>query len=132
MKVLLGFFVATGLVLYLVFHFGMSGYSPEEDAVQVREAIKHDMTYEEILEIRAPRRFETIRTPSAHSGVTRGPDRKLEIEEFKQDFLNDEFELGFVFLYRLADKEFEVVFDPDGIVVEINDFDGNSLLTPFG
>ena len=121
MKGLVIFIVVGIIALVLVFQFG--GYSsldPAEQAQQFREQVSEGMTWEQVADVREPRRFTAV-NPNAMGG--QGLERDFDRQSLADDISdNERLRHGFVFLYRFdASHHYDIVFSPQGEVVAVNE-----------
>ncbi len=115
MKLMLGLFLAACLILFLVWKFGISGFSPEEQGAQLQAQVKPGMTWQEVADIHKPGKFRANRVDD--DGFTvKGLPAKFDPAQVEIAIKNG-LPVGFVFEYFLSgDHHYMVYFDSQGKV----------------
>ena len=117
MKVVIGLMVVGGLVLFLVFQFGVSGMNTAEQARQFRSNINEDMTWDQVADVREPRKYVRI-SPASKTGE--GHPIDFSRENVAKVVKNQEMAHGFIFRYTFDPENiWNVRFDSQGNVTSI-------------
>lgn len=115
MKALLVIFAIVVLaVAGLYFFTDLSSFDPAAQAAEIRQNVKPGMTWEQVVEVRAPVKFEPVNS-EAFNG--RRQSQKFNREQFAAAMEQGHYPEGFVFPYMFSDAHaIEVIFDEDGKV----------------
>lgn len=129
MKALVILIVLVGLGIAAVYQFGgFATLDPVAQAAQIRENVKPGMTWEQVCDVRTPRKFYYLDAESmAGESQPQDFDRAL----MAQLIQNNQVSGGFRFRYNLsADEVIQVDFDGSGTVAAVYEpVTANDLLT---
>lgn len=132
MKVVLGLIVLVVVVIAAMFGLGLfSAEDPQVTMDNLRNSVKPGMTWEQVAEIREPRKFTRVRFQAM--GGRMQPER-FDRAKIADAVSKNEFADGFAFEYRFSNAHaMEVVFDSQGTVEGIDNLPTfGDLLTPGG
>lgn len=131
MKALIGLAVAAGLGFLIV--WGILSLLNDDQKIpadKIRNSVKLGMTWEQVAEIREPRKYALIRA-AAMGGRLSG--RKFDRETIAKAVESGGMTEGFAFEYRFSGTEaVEVLFDSGGTVIYVGDLPTINDLLPVG
>ena len=132
MKAMIVLIVLVGAVIAIAFGLGLfSSEDPQVTLDNLRNAVKPGMTWQEVADVREPRKFTRVRF-QAMGGRT-APE-KFDRAKIADAISKNEFSQGFAFEYRFSNAHaVEVIFDSQGTVETVAKLATvGDLLTPGG
>lgn len=122
MKILALVIVIGIIALVIGFYFGgVGGFDPAAQAEIIRQQVKRGMTWQQVVEVQEPRKFQTFSTnPNSRTGMH--PEQDFDAQKLDQMIKDGKVPEGFVFPYILSNADaIEVTFDGKGEVVSVRD-----------
>ena len=129
MKALLILIILAGLIIVGVY-FMVSGVDPAAEGQTFRQTIHTGMTWEEVADLKAPRKFSPVSTnPQNMTG--KDPAQDFDRDRMRNLVSNGSLPAGFVFGYKFTNEHaWELYFDSTGKLIDIQDMKTiNDLLT---
>ena len=120
MKFMLGLIAVIVIVLILLFKLGLfTGEDPKAAAEALHKSVTPGMTWQQVVDIRAPKKFAKLRAESLTG--TSAP-RKFDRAMLEDGLADGEYPEGFTFPYTFsAGEAVQVVFDDKGKVIGVED-----------
>ena len=120
MKFMLGLIVCVALVFVALFALGaFEADDPKVQADEIRNTVKPGMTWEQVCEIREPRKY-VLGSMTAIDGTS--SPIKFDRAEIAEKLAQKKFALGFGFQYLFSSADaVQVMFDEQGQVVSVTD-----------
>ncbi len=118
MKGLLILIVVVGVGIWATIQFGFSGMDPAAQAAEFKQKVQPGMSWEQVADYKAPRRFYPI-NPESMNGEGQPVD--FVRENLKNDVAAGGLSSGFKFKYTFSgDEQYEVYFDETGTVASVD------------